>query len=225
MPQPDYLHERSSAPLPESDAEDAALIHACRRGDAGAWEALVNRYQRLIYAIPRRAGLDDDACADVFQRTFMLLVEHLDRIAQPERVRAWLVTTARREAQRASQKASRTQPLVSETNEEEIETPGVLRDPSPLPDEVATELEEQHLVRSALAKLDERCRRLLNLLFYQPEPMPYDQVAASLGVSTGSIGPTRARCLQKLEKSLKDGGFFVYFLGLLSLCLGGVAVT
>lgn len=225
MPQSDYSIERAPAPLPESDAEDAALIHACRRGDVTAWEALVNRYQRLIYAIPRRAGLDDDACADVFQRTFALLVEHLDRIEQPERVRAWLVTTARRATQRASQKANRTQPLISETHEDEIETPGVLLDPSPLPDAVAVELEEQHLVRSALAKLDERCRQLLTLLFYQPEPMPYDQVAASLGVSTGSIGPTRARCLQKLEKQLKEIGFFAYFLGLLALCLGGAVLA
>ncbi|MFN3331992.1 MAG: RNA polymerase sigma factor [Caldilinea sp.] len=202
------------------ETTDAALVHACRRGDATAWETLVNRYQRLIYAIPRRAGLDDDACADVFQRTFALLVEHLDRITQPERVRAWLVTTARRETQRLSLKAIRTQPLVTEGHEEEIETPAVLLDPSPLPDEVVAELEDQHLVRTALAKLDERCRQLLTLLFYRPEPMSYEQVAASVGVSIGSIGPTRARCLQKLEKLLRDSGFFVYFLALLSLCLG-----
>ncbi|MFO7633709.1 MAG: sigma-70 family RNA polymerase sigma factor [Caldilinea sp.] len=211
--------------VPDTDDNDGALILACRRGDASAWETLVNRYQRLIYAIPRRAGLDNDNCADVFQRTFALLVEHIDRITQPDRVRAWLVTTARRETQRASQKASRTQPLVAEAYEEEIETPGVLLDPSPLPDQVMAELEEQHLVRSALAKLDERCNRLLTLLFYQPEPMPYDQVAASIGVSVGSIGPTRARCLQKLGKLLKEGGFFVYFLGLLSLCLGRVVIA
>jgi len=187
--------------------------------------SLVNRYQRLIYSIPRRAGLDDDACADVFQRTFALLVEHLDHIVQPERVRAWLVTTARRETQRLSQKVSRMQPLVAETHEEEVETPDILLDPSPLPDQVIAELEEQHLVRVALAKLDERCNRLLTLLFYQPEPMPYDQIAASLGISVGSIGPTRARCLQKLGKLLKDIGFFLYFLGLSLLCLGRVMIA
>ena len=201
------------------------LIYGCRRGDAAAWETLVNRYQRLIYSIPRRAGLDDDACADVFQRTFALLVEHLDHIVQPERVRAWLVTTARRETQRLSQKVSRMQPLVAETHEEEVETPDILLDPSPLPDQVIAELEEQHLVRVALAKLDERCNRLLTLLFYQPEPMPYDQIAASLGISVGSIGPTRARCLQKLGKLLKDIGFFLYFLGLSLLCLGRVMIA
>lgn len=200
--------------------EDASLMYACQRGDAAAWVALVNRYQRLIYAIPRRAGLDDDQCADVFQRTFTLLVEHLDRITQPDRVRAWLVTTARRETQRMQQKTSRTQPLISESHDEEMETPAALLDPSPLPDAIVVELEEQHLIRMALAKLDERCRQLLTLLFYQPEPMPYDQIAVAVGVPLGSIGPTRARCLQKMGRLLKDVGIFMYFVCFLALCLG-----
>ena len=193
--------------IPDTEASDAALLQACQRGDGAAWETLVNRYQRLIYAIPRRAGLDDDQCADVFQRTFTLLVEHLDRIDQPDRVRAWLVTTARREAQRMQQKSSRTQPLIAEAYDEELETPAVLLDPSPLPDEIVEELEEQHLVRTTLAMLDARCRQLLTLLFYQAEPMPYDQIAAAAGVPLGSIGPTRARCLQKLGRLLRDSGF------------------
>ncbi|HHY54362.1 MAG TPA: sigma-70 family RNA polymerase sigma factor [Chloroflexi bacterium] len=197
-----------SKPVYDAHTTDAALVHACQHGDATAWEALVNRYQRLIYAIPRRAGLDDDQCADVFQRTFAILIEHLDRIDQPERVRAWLVTTARRETQRIYQKANRTQPLPGESPDAENEALAELPDPSPLPDELAAALEEQHLVRVALAKLDARCRQLLTLLFYQPEPMPYEQVATAVGVPLGSIGPTRARCLQKLGRLLKEDGFF-----------------
>lgn len=196
-----------STPAYAPDTPDATLLHACRRGDAAAWETLVDRYQRLIYAIPRRAGLDDDQCADVFQRTFALLVEHLERIAQPDRVRAWLVTTARRETQRLQQKARRTQPLVTD-EEDGGETVAALRDPSPLPDEVVAGLEEQHRVRTALAQLEERCRKLLTLLFYRQEPMPYDQVAAAVGVPLGSIGPTRARCLQKLGRLLQEDDFF-----------------
>ncbi len=197
-----------SKPVYDAHTTDAALVRACQHGDATAWEVLVNRYQRLIYAIPRRAGLDDDQCADVFQRTFAILVEHLDRIDQPERVRAWLVTTARRETQRIYQKANRTQPLLGESPDAENEALAELPDPSPLPDELAAALEEQHLVRVALAKLDARCRQLLTLLFYQPEPMPYEQVASAVGVPLGSIGPTRARCLQKLGRLLKEDGFF-----------------
>lgn len=202
------------------EADDATLIDACRRGDAAAWEALVHRFQRLVYAIPRRAGLDDEGCADVFQRTFALLVEHLDRISQPERVRAWLVTTARRETQRALQHAARVQPLVHEAQEEGTdESSPSLVDPAPLPEEVVAELEEQHIVRTALAKLDDRCRQLLTLLFYSSETATYEEISARLGAPVGSIGPTRARCLKKLERLLKDSGFFMYFVGLLALCL------
>ncbi|MEJ5246492.1 RNA polymerase sigma factor [Caldilinea sp.] len=208
------------------DADDAALVDACRRGDAAAWEALVYRFQRLIYAIPRRAGLDDEGCADVFQRTFALLVEHLDRISQPERVRAWLVTTARRETQRALQRTARIQPLVHETQEEATEesSPSLV-DPAPLPDEMVAELEEQHIVRTALAKLDERCRQLLTLLFYSSEPATYEEISAQIGAPVGSIGPTRARCLKKLERLLKDSGFFMYFVGFIALCLNSWAIV
>src|SRR6185369_17971886 len=80
---------------------DEALVLACRRGDETAWEALIERFQRLIYSIPRRAGLDEDAAADVFQNIFANLVERLDRIEQPDRIHAWLVTTAKRETWRA----------------------------------------------------------------------------------------------------------------------------
>ena len=192
----------------DDERNDGALLVACRQGDASAWESLVNRYQRLIYAIPRRAGLDDDQCADVFQRTFALLVEHLERIDQPERVRAWLVTTARREAQRMRQKAARTQPFPTAEDEETTEAAETaLPDTAPLPDAAILQLEEQHLVRTALAQLDERCRQLLALLFYRAAPASYEEITAAVGLPAGSIGPTRARCLQKLGRLLKESGF------------------
>lgn len=199
--------------------DDGLLVVACRNGDAAAWETLVNRFQRLVYAVPRNAGLDDDQCADIFQRSFTLLVEHLDRLEHPERVRAWLVTTARRETMRALQRADRLRPLPGQADDE-VESPAVLIDSSPLPEDTIVKLEEQHLVRSAVGKLDERCHRLLTLLFYQPESPAYDIVAREMGVPVGSIGPTRARCLQKLANMLKETGLFMYFLGLSTLCLG-----
>src|SRR5262245_48265924 len=79
---------------------DAQLIAACRRGDESSWECLINRYQRLIYAIPRKAGLEDDQAADVFQEVFATLFQKLDDIDEPERLHAWLVTTARRKTWR-----------------------------------------------------------------------------------------------------------------------------
>ena len=122
-------------------------------------------------------------------------------------MRAWLVTTARREAQRTRQKAARTQPFPTAEDEEGAGAEAALPDPAPLPDAAVLQLEEQHLVRTALARLDERCRQLLTLLFYQTEPATYDEITATVGMPSGSIGPTRARCLEKLGKLLKENGF------------------
>ncbi|HWS56894.1 MAG TPA: hypothetical protein VN228_22340, partial [Pyrinomonadaceae bacterium] len=75
-----------------------------------------------------------------------------------------------------------------------------------LPDEALVQLERQHLVRAALEELDERCAKLLRLLFYRAEPPPYSEIAAALGTTEGSIGPTRARCLKKLLGLVRKRG-------------------
>jgi RNA polymerase sigma factor (sigma-70 family) len=184
------------------EVSDEALLLACRQNDQAAWEALIARYQRLIYSIPRRAGLDPQQAADVFQQVFAMLIEHLDRIEYPDRIGPWLVTTARRETWRVSRgrMPSRT-PINSDVDE------GVavaLVDEGPLPDEVVLRQESRHQVHQALAALGDPCRTLLLMLFFRPEPLPYAQIAAALGTAEGSIGPTRARCLQKLARLLDE---------------------
>ena len=185
---------------------DEQLLAACRRGDEGAWEALVLRYQRLIYAIPRRAGLDEGAAAEIFQDVFTTLLESIETIEQPSRLQAWLVTTAKRKTWRMVGRAKALRPFASEAGEGEDEMYD-LADEGLLPDEALTRLEEQHLVRAALKELGDRCRALLQMLFYAAEPPPYSEIAAALGTSEGSIGPTRARCLKKLLEVLKKKGF------------------
>src|SRR2546423_11857531 len=184
------------------EISDKQLLSACRRGDEAAWEKLVHRYQRLIYTIPQRAGLDEDQAAEVFQEVFTTLLQKLDDIDQPERLHAWLVTTARRKTWRI---ISRARPLrqTSYNDEEEDDSLLNLPDNTPLPDEVLGRLEEQHRVRIALAELDERCKRLLTMLYYEAEPPAYSAIAEILGTPEGSIGPTRARCLKKLTRILK----------------------
>lgn len=178
---------------------DKSLLLACRRGEATAWEALVNRYQRLIFAIPRRAGLGDDQAAEVFQEVFTTLVHKLDDIEDPERLHAWLVTTARRKTWRLISKDKAWRQMSGldgdgDTQDEFARIP----DEAPLADEVMLRLERQHHLRIALAALDERCRKLLTLLFYEEQELSYVEIAAAMGTSPGSIGPTRARCLQKM---------------------------
>jgi RNA polymerase sigma factor (sigma-70 family) len=184
------------------ELSDEALVLACRRGDARAWEALIQRYQRLIYAIPRRSGLNDDQAADVFQYVFATLLEKLDSIEQPARVGAWLATIARRESWRLGRREPNAAIAGDDVGDDRIA--GTLPDTRLLPDELMLRLEVQHQVRITVAMLDERCRKLLTLLFYRSDPLPYAEIATTLDVPEGSIGPTRARCLKKLRRLLGD---------------------
>jgi RNA polymerase sigma factor (sigma-70 family) len=187
------------------ELSDEALVLACRRGDATAWEALVERYYRLVYAIPRRAGLDREQAADVCQRTFATLFEKIEQIEQPARIGAWLATAAKREAWRISRREHSAGVNSSRTVDSQLAEEAVAD--VLLPEEELVRLEEQHIVRMAMGQLDERCRQLLILLFYRSDVPAYVEIATALGVSEGSIGPTRARCLQKLRRLLDLMGF------------------
>lgn len=178
---------------------DEDLIRACRRGDDGAWDILVDRYKRLIYTIGRRAGLDEEQAADVLQRVYTLLFEHLDAIEQPARLSAWLTGTARREAWRL-----RKRERAAGARAAPVEALEQLEDGDDLPEELVQRLEERHRVRLAVEALDERCRRLLTMLFLTRDPPTYEEIATALGMRAGAVGPTRARCLQKLRQLLPD---------------------
>jgi RNA polymerase sigma factor (sigma-70 family) len=185
-----------------AQTSDEGLILACRQGDENAWNVLVNRFQRLIYTIPRRAGLDEDHAAEVFQSTFAKLLENLDRIRQPECIQAWLVTTARRETLQLIRRQSTEQSVIYTDDPEGTHTPETIPDDRPLPSEELERLEEQHIVRMAIQNMDARCRCLLELLYYRSDPASYSDIAAALDMPEGSLGPTRARCLEKLRRLL-----------------------
>ena len=181
---------------------DRELLIACREGDESAWEVLVDRYQRLIYAIPRRAGLNEDQASEVFQEVFATLLQKLNDITEPDRLHAWLVTTARRKTWRLMSKERLLRPSTAGDEEREEELSAVV-DNAPLPDETLMRLEEQHRIRTALLALDERCQKLLTLLYYRLDPPSYAEIAEAFGTSEGSIGPTRARCLKKMLQLLE----------------------
>ena len=180
------------------EPSDETLVLTCRSGDAAAWEMLVLRYKRLIYTIATRAGLDQEQASEVLQHVFTRLVENLDRIQQPGQVNAWLVTTARREAL-LLRRRERAVDLSTEEHRDRVED---IPDAAALPDDLLLRIEQQQKVRAALAALDPRCRMLLTLLFYRPDTPSYSEIAAALGMSEGSVGPIRARCLQKLRRLL-----------------------
>lgn len=190
---------------PDPD-DDAALLARCRRGDGSAWTALVQRYQRLVYAVVRRGGLDEHAAADVFQTVFSRLIEHLPRITQPERLQAWVVTTAKREMLRALERGRRNVSMTRRDDDPGEAIEDRLADEAPLAEDALSELQQLHLLRQAMERLDARCRDLLLLVFRDDDDrLPYDEVARRLAIAQGSIGPTRARCLDKLRRLVTGG--------------------
>lgn len=177
---------------------DAELILACRRGDEIAWNELVERFQRLIITIPRRAGLSEEQSADIFQDVFLTLFEKLNEIEQPDRIRSWLVTTAKFKTWKAIRGESGNYSL----DDDESDLQNKLTTSEILADEVLIQLEEQHLIRTALKQIEERCQKILTMIYLFDSPASYAQVADAIGVGETSISPMRARCLAKLAKIL-----------------------
>jgi RNA polymerase sigma factor (sigma-70 family) len=188
---------------------DKELLIACRHGHESSWEALVDRYQRLVYAVPRRAGLNEDLSSEVFQEVFTTLLQKLNDINEPERLHAWLVTTARRKTWRLLSKERLLKPANGDDHVGE-DAMATIADGARLPDEALERFEEQQRIRMALSLLDERCQKLLALLYYQTEPPSYAAIAEALGMSEGSVGPTRARCLKKMLQLLECEGRSIF---------------
>lgn len=189
-----------------SDLRDTELVARCRQGDAQAWRLLVHRYQRLIYTVARRAGLDDDGCAEVFQATFVKLHAHLAQIEQPERLQAWLVTTARREMLTLVREARRHVRLATSGDADEPAADAIdqIPDGQLLPPDELERLQLADRVQRALKKLDTRSRDFLVCLFMRDPPMGYEELAQHFDMAPGSVGPTRARCLAKLRQAMES---------------------
>jgi RNA polymerase sigma factor (sigma-70 family) len=182
--------------------EIAGLVRAAASGDSAAWKAMVERFSGLVWAITRGYRLDPDDAADVFQTTWLRLAEHLDRIVNPERVGAWLATTARRESLRMARASGRT----VTADETTLVSLGYVDDHSPEQEVLDAEQamldsERARQLWRAFRELSARCQQLLRVLMATPPPS-YTEVAAALDMPVGSIGPSRARCLDRLRQML-----------------------
>lgn len=170
--------QRSSGPT------DAELLERCRHKDGEAWALLVERYERLVYAVARRNGLSDDDAADVTQVTFLSLLESLNKIRDEARLASWLMTVARRHAWRARNHSRRDVGIDA--------VPERAGDPLENWDSIVA-------LHQSLALLGNPCRELLEALYLDPEGPSYAEVARRFGRSIGGIGPLRGRCLEKLH--------------------------
>jgi RNA polymerase sigma factor (sigma-70 family) len=178
----------------QTSPTNAQLIARCIDGEFGAWNEVVTRYERLVYAIPLREGLSADDAEEISQAVFETLVQSLHRINQPDRLGHWLMTVTRRLTWRR-----RT------ARRSEISVGVELMEPSTGPAD--PHLERTVDMYDAIATLGEPCRSLIFGLFFDPAEPSYDELARLLGMAVGSIGPLRGRCLSLLRTALSgDAG-------------------
>ena len=187
---------------PFTSMPDTELIEACLNGQEQAWETLLVRFERLIYSIPLRYGLAESDANDVFQNVSIILLENLHALRNRQRLGAWLAITTRRECWRLGHQ-QRQSANTQETESMDEEKPDG-KTPS---EEEMVLLESQSLLRAGLEHLDSPCQELLRLLFYSEPKVSYTEIARKLTLPEGSIGPNRARCLEKLMKILEGMGF------------------
>jgi RNA polymerase sigma factor (sigma-70 family) len=187
---------------PAGDTEEAVplevarLVRLAAEGDRRAWERLVDQYARLVWAITRDFKLVQSDAADVFQATWLRLLEHIHRLEYPARVGSWLAVTARHECLRSIAACKKVVLIQDDASLSGVATHEPELDERLLADERAQAL------REALTRLPLRWQRLIELLMADP-PSSYTEISDQLGLPVGSIGPTRGRCLERLRVLLQ----------------------
>lgn len=180
-------------------SESAALVAAAAGGDRQSWENLVDGYIGLIWATTRAYRLSDSDAHDVCQITWLRLIENIERLTDPARIGAWLATTARRECLGLLRQSRR---VVLLWDWEDLDAADAHGEE---PDAGILRLEQGEVVREVLEQLSPSCQALMRLLLLDPPPS-YEEIGAALDMPIGSIGPTRGRCLRKLERLMAERG-------------------
>jgi RNA polymerase sigma factor (sigma-70 family) len=174
------------------DDDLGARLAAAAAGDRAAWDALVERFTGLVWSVARSFRLSDEDAADVVQTTWLRLLDHLDRIDDPQRLGSWLATTARHESLHTLRRSSR-EPVL-----DVVQIMDPLPDPRPPVDHEILRHERDTALWELFERLSDGCRRLLRIMVATPPPS-YADIAAALDMPVGSIGPSRARCLAALR--------------------------
>lgn len=181
-----------------SGDEVARLVKQAAAGRQPAWDALVDEFGGMIWAIARAHRLDPADAADVAQTTWLRLLENLDRLSDPTRAGSWLATTARRECLRLLRHGQR---HVLTDDERLAELPS---DEESLDDRVLRSERDAALWRG-FGRLRPTDQALLRLLTSDAE-LAYEDISAALDMPIGSIGPTRGRALVRLRRELDRDG-------------------
>jgi RNA polymerase sigma factor (sigma-70 family) len=187
---------------PEASWTDRRLVEECLSGNEGAWAALVDKYKNLIYSIAIRWGFSRDDATDIFQSVAAQMLSELSRLREPDALAAWLIRVTANQCIQARKQQARTETL--SPNE-----PALLAgsQPGQTPETILHLARREQILRQALLTASPRCRRLIEMLFFENPNRSYPEVAASLGIAVGSIGFIRRRCLDQMKSSLEEAGF------------------
>jgi RNA polymerase sigma factor (sigma-70 family) len=177
---------------------DRDLILGCRNGEVGAWQRLLDRYERLVFSVPRRYGLSREDAADITQLTFTILFQSMDTLSEDSTLGAWLTTVARRHTWRRLDRKRREEAGWYGSSSESI----LMLAHTGTEDMERWELTEW--LDYGLSLVGKPCRDLLSALYLDPKQPSYAKVAARLGMAVGSVGPTRIRCLKRLRRVLGE---------------------
>jgi len=195
------------SPVTTDDAEpavrlvsDATLVKECLAGKEEAWSQLIDKYKALIYSIPVKYGLPPQEAADVFQATCMELLTRLPELREPRALPKWLMQVAYHQCYHWKRQQQR---LVSRDAGTELPEPEI----PAMAEELVRQTEEEQMLREAMAGLAPRCRKLVEMLFFEFPARPYIEVANELKLAVGSIGLTRQKCIDTLRKRLDELGF------------------
>jgi RNA polymerase sigma factor (sigma-70 family) len=178
--------------------EEAELVRACLAGRTEAWRRLLDRYDAVIHAIPRRFGLDAEDAAEVYQNVCLALFRGLPRLREAAGLTRWVLVTTRRQARDLARKRRREAPSGDETLMSRVPDRG------PSAAQLLEELSDGLALRAAVDRLPPRCRDLLTALYLAPEPLAYKEIARKFGIPEGTIGPTRMRCLARLKRLVEN---------------------
>src|ERR1700719_91208 len=192
------------SPRDQASSEDEKLIGRCLKGDQEAWSTLIDKYKNLIYSIPVKLGMYQDA-PDIFQSVCVDLLSELPRLREHRALPKWLMQTCYHKCLRYQRAADRLVELAPEGTDSDAASPASSADD--LPEHMLVQLEQEQILRDAVSELPEKCERMVRLLFFEFPPRPYENIAEELGMATGSIGAIRGRCLAYLRKQLQKRGF------------------
>jgi len=174
-------------PLLRDKVRDAELVSACLKGDQSAWTKLIHSYQRLIYSVARVLCREQGDADEVFQQVCLELFQRLADVRDVASLPKWLVIVTRRQSITLLRSRKQT------TSLDENRVPGEF---------LIETIEHRHAIERALERLPDRCRRLMNYLYFSEDGVSYANIAKRMKIPVASVGPTRARCLQKLRAIL-----------------------